>query len=87
MEEFEPKNQMVLGLCVSPGCPTWAQCVEDGGSRVPAIVISSCKEEESGRICLRYPFPDKTNPHHDHYPTRGSEKEQSGTREQAMSKK
>jgi hypothetical protein len=76
-EQMEHRKHMVLELCTCPGCPSWVECGEDGGSCHPTIGRSGCIEEESGCICPSCPVTEKMNPNHDWCCTRGSEKEQS----------
>ncbi len=50
--EDEPgTKEKVLGLCLCPTCPSWAECGEKGGFCLSAIGKSGCINKRRGCIC------------------------------------
>lgn len=77
-EEMEEKKQMVLGMCICRGCPSWVEYDEQGGFCLATIGKSGCIMEEKRCICGGCPVKAKMGLKHTFFCTRGSETEQGG---------
>lgn len=87
LEAFRPTNQAVLGsVSVQDVQLGWRASRMGALVSLPMLAAAASRRNQaaSARDALA---PTTMNPHHDHYPTRGPEKEHSARREQATSRK
>lgn len=77
-EELEQSKQMVLGMCMCQGCPSWVSCGEDVGYCHVLVDKSSCIENEAGCICRGCPVYGQMGLTQLYFCIRGSESSQRG---------